>query len=206
MRARTRARRTAIGGAGLLLAATGALAAASFAGESGGSGGHDGHHGHGRDVERVTLQGVDGKDVGYVTLRQYGDLVTVRGWVRSLTPGFHGFHIHAVGLCEADAADGPFTTAGGHYTGGNMNHGDHAGDMPSLLVTDAGKAYTEFVTDRFTLADLRDADGSAVMVHGDRDNFANIPPRYLSGGVPGPDGMTLRTGDAGARAACGVID
>jgi Cu-Zn family superoxide dismutase len=206
MRARTRARRTAIGGAGLLLAATGALAATSFAGESGGSGGHDGHHGHGRDVERVTLQGVDGEDIGYITLRQYGDLVTVRGWVWSLTPGFHGFHIHTTGLCEANAASGPFATAGGHYEGGHRNHGDHAGDMPSLLVTDEGKAYTAFVTDRFTLADLRDADGAAVMVHGGRDNFANIPMRYLSGGIPGPDGTTLLTGDAGARAACGVID
>jgi superoxide dismutase, Cu-Zn family len=122
-----------------------------------------------------------------------------------MAPGFHGFHVHTVGLCEADAPAGPFTTAGGHYTGGATAHGDHAGDMPSLLVTQEGWAYLEFVTDRFTLADLRDADGSAVMVHEGRDNFANIPTRYLSNGVPGPDAVTLATGDAGNRAACGVI-
>jgi Cu-Zn family superoxide dismutase len=130
----------------------------------------------------------------------------VWGWVRSLTPGFHGFHVHTTGLCEAGAAAGPFTTAGGHYTGGSTTHGDHAGDLPSLLATADGKARLGFVTDRFTLAELRAGDGSAVMIHEGRDNFANIPQRYVSGGVPGPDATTLATGDAGTRAVCGVID
>jgi Cu-Zn family superoxide dismutase len=86
-------------------------------------------------------------------------------------------------------------------------HGDHAGDMPPLLVTADGDAWATFVTDRFTLDELRDADGSAVMVHAGRDNLANIPPeRYSAAGVPGPDATTLMTGDAGARVACGVID
>jgi len=80
--------------------------------------------------------------------------------------------------------------------------------MPSMLVTSDGRAFASFATDRFTLADLRAGDGSAVMVHADEDNFANIPDaRYDSatGGLV-PDAMTLLTGDAGARAACGVID
>jgi len=41
------------------------------------------------------------------------------------------------------------------------------------------------------------------------DNFANIPMRYFTGTPPtspGPDATTLANGDAGARAACGVID
>ena len=52
-----------------------------------------------------------------------------------------------------------------------------------------------------------DADGSAVMVHALPDNFANIPPeRYQQvNGAPGPDEMTMATGDAGKRVACGVI-
>lgn len=214
MSTRTRTRRIAVGGAALLLAAAGAVAATTSAGAGGSSGdGHDGHHaghgGHHASSETVVLRGVDGRKVGRVTLRQKGDLIVVTGLVRSLTPGFHGFHIHAIGLCEANAPAGPFATAGGHYTGGSpTNHGDHAGDMPSLLVTESGKAYAQFLTDRFTLADLRDADGSAVMVHGGRDNFANIPLRYLTGTPPtaGPDATTLATGDSGARAACGVID
>jgi Cu/Zn superoxide dismutase len=55
-------------------------------------------------------------------------------------------------------------------------------------------------TDRFTIADLRDVDGSAVMVHSGPDNFANIPARY-----GGPDQETLNTGDSGSRIACGVV-
>ena len=50
------------------------------------------------------------------------------------------------------------------------------------------------------LAQLRDADGSALIVHAGPDNFANIPPRYGT-----PDADTLATGDSGARAACGVV-
>ncbi len=156
-------------------------------------------------VIKVTLRGVDGKTVGKVSLHQARGHVVVTGVARGLTPGFHGFHIHAIGLCEANAAAGPFTTAGGHFTGGFLQHGAHAGDMPSLLVTADGHAYSSFVTDRFVLADLRDTDGSAVMVHAGRDNFANIPDRYAAAEVPGPDASTLATGDAGARAACGVI-
>ncbi len=212
---RTRIRTIAAGGAALFLTAVGAMAvtSAAGAGDERDTGARNlashhahGHEGHPRMVLRAVLYGVDGRLVGRITLRQAGELVVVRGFAQSLTPGFHGFHIHTTGLCEAGAAAGPFTTAGGHFTAGATAHGDHAGDMPSLLVTQDGRAYAEFITDRFTLADLLDADGSAVMVHDGRDNFANIPPRYLSSGVAGPDAATLATGDAGTRAACGVIE
>ncbi len=109
-----------MGGAAVLLAAAGTVAANTAAGAGGGGGGgdHDGHRGHAGSSERVVLHGVDGSRLGWVTLRQQSDRIVVTGLARSLTPGFHGFHIHAIGLCEANAASGPFTTAGGHYTGG----------------------------------------------------------------------------------------
>ena len=161
---------------------------------------------HGKAL-KVTLRGVEGQKVGVVSLRRAGDVLVVSGLTWGLTPGFHGFHIHTTGLCEADGPAGPFATAGGHLDPGGLHtHSDHAGDMPSLLVTQNGRAYASFITDRFTFAQLRDADGSAVMVHEDRDNFANIPERYTSGGAVGPDDSTKKTGDAGTRAACGVID
>jgi hypothetical protein len=50
------------------------------------------------------------------------------------------------------------------------------------------------------MADLFDADGSAIMVHSAPDNFANIPERYGT-----PDQETLDGGDSGERVACGVI-
>ena len=160
----------------------------------------------GSSALKVELHGLDGGAVGWVTLHQVHDKVIVSGLARGLAPGFHGFHIHAVGVCDPAAPLGPFTTAGGHYTAPLLTHGLHAGDLPSLLVTTDGYAYASFATDRFTLDALRDSDGSAVMVHAGPDNFANIPTRYTAAGVAGPDAATLATGDAGGRVACGVID
>jgi Cu-Zn family superoxide dismutase len=74
--------------------------------------------------------------------------------------------------------------------------------MPSLLVKRNGTARLRLTTDRFTLDDLRDRDGSAVMVHAGPDNYANVPPRYAPNG---PDQETLDTGDSGDRVACGRI-
>nr|BFE86218.1 hypothetical protein GCM10020093_088190 [Planobispora longispora] len=48
---------------------------------------------------------------------------------------------------------------------------------------------------------LSDKDGSAVIVHALPDNLAHIPERYSTK----IDEMTLKTGDAGGRVACGVI-
>ena len=119
-----------------------------------------------------------------------------------LPAGFHGFHVHAVGQCVP-----PFTSAAGHYNPSGASHGDHAGDMPVLLVNEDGSADLEFTTDRFRVRELFDADGSAIIVHEGRDNLANIPERYHSHTeeVFGPDSATLATGDAGARYACGVV-
>ena len=41
------------------------------------------------------------------------------------------------------------------------------------------------------------------MIHADRDNYANVPERYAP---EGPDEDTTKTGDAGDRIACAVIE
>ena len=164
-------------------------------------------HGWQQKVERVVLHDADGDRVGKVWLRQKGGYVHVRANLHSLPPGFHGFHVHSSGICDPADPTGPFMSAGGHYNPDESDHGEHAGDLPSLYVNDNGWARLGFVTDAFTLAELRNSDGSAVMVHEGRDNFANIPDdRYDSLEGPVPDDTTLRTGDAGDRHACGVVD
>ena len=128
------------------------------------------------------LHDAQGNSLGTVRFLPRGDgKVVVRAEAGLIPQGFHGFHVHSIGICEA-----PFTSAGGHFNSGGATHGSHAGDMPSLRVDGDGNAYLEFETDAFTVDDLLDEDGSAVIVHAGPDNFANIPARYTSGGVPGP--------------------
>jgi len=152
----------------------------------------------GDDPHELTtvLRNTDGDRVGHVAMREEGEVVTVRARVHDLPPGFHGFHIHAVGRCDPP----DFRSAMGHLEVGEQDHGDHAGDLPSLLVLEDGAGRLATESDRFSLDDLTEGDGAAVMVHSGRDNFANIPPRYGT-----PDEETLNTGDAGSRIACGAI-
>jgi Cu-Zn family superoxide dismutase len=146
----------------------------------------------------VKLYNTNGNQVGKVRLTQEGSgNVAVQAHVHDLPPGFHGFHVHAVGECIP-----PFTTAGGHFDLDGHTHKDHSGDFPVLLVNADGTANAKFNTDRFAVADLFDADGSALIIHASPDNYANIPTRY----VAAPDATTLATGDSGARIACGVVE
>jgi superoxide dismutase, Cu-Zn family len=173
----------------LVLAAV--VAAISISGQAAARGGH-------KDKAEVQLRNADGQEIGEVTFKQERDGVNVEVSVHGLTPGFHGFHVHTVGSCV-----GPdFVSAGGHFNMAGHTHPMHSGDMVSLLVNPDGSGEVSFTTRSFNVADLFDADGSAVIVHAGPDNFANIPVRYA---LNGPDAMTLATGDSGGRTACGIV-
>jgi Cu-Zn family superoxide dismutase len=151
---------------------------------------------------RARLRDVNGHVVGVVTLSITDGKIGVKASVEGLPSGFHGFHIHTVGICDPSVS---FSSAGGHFNPTGATHGGHAGDQPVLLVNADGTAELRFTSDRYAIGDLFDADGSAFIVHAGADNYANIPTRYSAAGVAGPDATTLATGDAGARSACGVI-
>jgi len=126
-------------------------------------------------------------------------LVTVQLQSTTLTPGFHGLHIHSIGNC-GDAGQGAFSAAGPHLAITGMQHPQHNGDASAILVNADGTGYVSFETDRFTMADLLDADGSSIIVHELPDNYANIPSRYGTA-----DAETLNAGDSGSRIACGAV-
>ena len=156
---------------------------------------------------RAQLIGTDGKPAGVVAITTEGDHLRIEVAATGLSPGFHGLHLHATGLCEP-GTNPPFLTAGGHLGGTFGPHPSHEGDLPSLFVRSDGVGRIRVLTDRVTMAQILDSDGTAVIVHAGRDNFANIPSdRYQSDHslTPGPDSDTLKTGDAGARALCGVV-
>ena len=114
-----------------------------------------------------------------------------------LPAGTHGIHFHAVGKCDATPAP-TFSSAGGHYNPGNMQHGlsnpagPHAGDAPNFTVEADGTAHVQFVTNRVTItagaATLFDADGSALVVHAAADDQVSQP-----------------SGNSGERIACGAL-
>jgi Cu-Zn family superoxide dismutase len=165
------------------------------------------------NTARAVVRDVNNAALGVVTIQANRDgSLAVTGRLSGLAAGFHGFHIHAVGVCNPTATDAsgnvvPFTTAGGHLNPAATTHGQHAGDLPMLLVKRNGTTRAAVESDAVTLADIFDADGGAFIVHAAPDNAAHIPTRYISTttNLPGPDAATLATGDAGGRVACGVI-
>ena len=140
------------------------------------------------------LKDKDGKVVGMAMLSERPGGVLVRVEAKGLTPGLHAVHVHAVGKCEGPA----FTSAGGHFNPAGKKHGHksaegaHAGDLPNMLVAKDGSGHFEVLTDGITLRagplSVFDADGSALVIHAGVDDYVTDP-----------------TGNAGDRAACGLI-
>jgi Cu-Zn family superoxide dismutase len=142
----------------------------------------------------TSLIGSDGQIVGNATLTQEAEGTRITMTVTGVPIGTHAVHLHAIGRCEGPA----FTSAGGHFNPDMKQHGnrnpmgDHAGDLPNLVVGDDHRGTLDHVRIGLRLVDgaspLLDADGAAVVVHAGPDDFASDP-----------------AGNAGGRIACGVI-
>jgi Cu-Zn family superoxide dismutase len=173
-----------------------------------------------KNQAKARLKDAEGERVGRLVLGVDSTCVTkVSATARGLTEGFHGLHIHATGVCDASATDpagnpSPFFSAGGHWSSETADHGSHSGDLPPLMGMETGTGKAWSLTDRFQIRDLFDDDGSAVIVHAGPDNLANVPAKSTTGAdryhshvydTFGPDEDTRKTGDAGARYACGVV-
>lgn len=169
------------------------------------------------DALTAQINAPDGSQVAAATIEFKDGFATVTVQTSEpgkLTPGMHGMHIHAVGRCEANSvgpaggAPGDFLSAGGHFQpGAPVGHPGHSGDLSSLQVRPDGTALLVTTTSAFTREQLLAEPGTAIIIHGGADNFANIPSdRYQQiNGAPAPDETTLAAGDAGKRVACGVI-
>ncbi len=113
----------------VLMSAVGALAIAFAA------------HAAPGDNATTEMKGLEGQLLGTVTLTETAQGVLLTGEVSQLSPGPHGFHIHAVGKCEP-----LFTSAGGHFNPDGKKHGfheaggSHAGDLPNVHASSDGKS------------------------------------------------------------------
>ena len=166
----------------VLAVAVALMLMATACGDDGGSWG-DARYG-------AEMRNVEGDPIGTVVMQQGsgGFLVTVMA--EGIEPGPHGIHIHSVGTCTPD-----FKASGGHINVDNRQHGllnpagPDNGDLPNIYAAADGTVQAELFT---TLVDpdlLMDDDGSAIVIHENRDDHNTQP-----------------IGGAGGRIACGVLN
>ena len=145
----------------------------------------------------ANIMDLDGKSLGVLTLTAMDGQVHITGQLQGLPGGDHGIHIHEKGACDAA---GKFESAGGHFNPTDHKHGKdnpegpHAGDLPNIAASaEGGGALVDIMDDSVALGDgdnsLFDADGSAIVVHADPDDYKSDP-----------------SGNSGDRIACGVIE
>lgn len=141
----------------------------------------------------AVLRPASGSQVrGRLTFTQVGpDRVRVVGEIEGHSPGPKGFHIHEKGDCSAPDA----MSAGGHFNPANSKHGSspstgHAGDLGNLTFNDSGKTTIDRIVEGVSVSTSapNGIAGRAVVVHMQADDLKTDP-----------------AGNAGQRAACGVI-
>ncbi|XP_010510677.1 PREDICTED: superoxide dismutase [Cu-Zn] 2, chloroplastic [Camelina sativa] len=133
---------------------------------------------------------------GVVTLTQDDSgPTTVNVRITGLTPGPHGFHLHEFG----DTTNGCIST-GPHFNPNKMTHGApedecrHAGDLGNIIANADGVAETTIVDNQIPLTGPNCVVGRAFVVHELKDDLGK-----------GGHELSLTTGNAGGRLACGVI-
>jgi len=146
-------------------------------------------------IAHVELAPTEGSDVyGHLTFTVENGGVRLAGTISGLEPdSVRGFHIHEFGDCSAPDA----MSAGGHWNPlghdhGRRGHGEyHAGDMDNVRADASGSASVGDLLQGLEIGTGSDLDviGRSVIVHKGTDDYVSQP-----------------TGDAGGRAACGVIE
>jgi len=124
-----------------------------------------------------------------------GAPTTINGEITGLKAGSHGFHIHQYG----DSTNGCIS-AGPHFNPFNKTHGGpddevkHVGDLGNVEAGNDGVAKFEITSKVIQLTGQNSVVGRSMVVHEKKDDLGK-----------GNDEESKKTGNAGARLACGVI-
>ncbi|PNF16844.1 Superoxide dismutase [Cu-Zn], chloroplastic [Cryptotermes secundus] len=127
------------------------------------------------------------------------DPVAISVTVQGLNPpGLHGFHLHRDGNTGDDCK-----AAGPHFNPYNHTHGApedeirHAGDFGNILADQHGNASHQINDSHISLypGNVAYAVGRAFVVHAGRDDLGK-----------GGNEESLKTGNAGGRLACCVVE
>ncbi|PVU99591.1 hypothetical protein BB559_000577 [Furculomyces boomerangus] len=148
-------------------------------------------------VKAICVLKGDSNVTGVVTITQENENspATVTAEITGLAAGEHGFHIHEFG----DNTNGCIS-AGGHYNPFGKEHGAptaqnrHAGDLGNVTADGTNPAKLTITDSQVTLFGPTSVIGRTVVIHEDIDDFGL-----------GGHALSLVTGNAGARLACGVI-
>lgn len=138
------------------------------------------------------LEPIGGSGVtGTIRFTQRGDSVQIEGKVAGLTPGKHGFHVHAKGDLS-DKEKGK--SAGDHFNPDNKDHGRpsdgerHVGDLGNIEAGEDGLANFTISDKVIKFSGPNSIVGKALVIHSGADQF------------------TQPAGDAGDRVAFGLIE
>lgn len=148
-----------------------------------------------KDAVQVLLLNTEGKEVGTATLSEHPKGVHILLKAEGLTPGVKAIHFHEKASCEKPT----FESAGTHFNPTGKQHGFenpkgyHLGDLPNIEVAENGKVELETVSQAVVLStgksnSLLDADGSALIIHENADDYKTDP-----------------SGNSGGRIICGEI-
>merc|ERR1711973_626429 len=146
----------------------------------------------------VELEPGNSNVTGKIYLQSHGTHVSIVGSIFGLTPGLHGFHIH-VDLADSCKA------AGGHFNPDMNPHSSpnslerHAGDLGNIYTPNSPITLIYKEDSVITLGDggPRDVAGRGVVVHAGEDDLGQGTGDKAEG--------SKKTGNAGARVACGII-
>ena len=146
-----------------------------------------------RKLASAALYQANGTPAGTAIVTANGAKGTIAVAIAGLAQGLHGMHLHNVGKCEAPG----FTSAGPHLNPHSAQHGtanpagSHVGDLPNISANALGAGAAKAALPG-TLAEqeaaLFDADGTAIIVHAEPDDYRTDP-----------------SGNSGTRIACGVL-
>lgn len=134
--------------------------------------------------------------VGRIVFTETADGLRVTGKITGLGAGSYGFHVHELGDTETCDSSGPHFNPDGNTHGGRDHDIRHVGDLGNVVFVGNGVALADvdFVDNVISLEGRNSILGRTLVLHQEKDDLGK-----------GDDELSLQTGNAGPRVACGVI-